>query len=347
MATDGRPRRVLVAGAAGFIGSHLCDALVRSGMTVVGIDNFWTGRPQNIAHLKPNSRFTFLRLDIIDPLPLSLRADLIFNLACAASPPHYQHDPVHTMLTNVLGTRNLLALATDCGARFVLASTSEVYGDPLMHPQAEEYWGNVNPIGPRSCYDEGKRAAETLVFDYLRAGRVDVRVGRIFNTYGPRMRVDDGRVVANLITQALRNSDLTIYGDGSQTRSFCYVDDLVDGLLRLASYERPLPRPVNLGNPTELTVSELARKVQALTGCRSRIVAKPLPVDDPKRRRPSIAAAQELLGWTPRVPLASGLAKTIEWFAADLLSTEPAERPAKRPNGRAARRAGSSPAGTA
>jgi UDP-glucuronate decarboxylase len=347
MATDGRPRRALVAGAAGFIGSHLCDALVRRGMKVVGIDSFWTGRPQNIAHLKQDPSFTFLQLDIIDPLPLSLRADLIFNLACAASPPHYQIDPVHTMLTNVLGTRNLLALAADCGARFVLASTSEVYGDPLMHPQTEEYWGNVNPVGPRSCYDEGKRAAESLVFDYLRAGRADVKVGRIFNTYGPRMRADDGRVVANLITQALRNADLTIYGDGSQTRSFCYVDDLVEGLVRLASYERPLPRPINLGNPTELTVSELARKVQQLTGCRSRIVEKPLPVDDPKRRRPNIETAQELLDWTPHVPLASGLGKTIEWFAADLLSAEPTERRGKRPNGRAARRAGLSPASTA
>jgi UDP-glucuronate decarboxylase len=315
-------------------------------MTVVGIDSFWTGRPQNIAHLKEDPRFTFLQLDIIDPLPLSLRADLVFNLACAASPPHYQFDPIHTMLTNVLGTRNLLALAADCGARFVLASTSEVYGDPIMHPQPEEYWGNVNPIGPRSCYDEGKRAAESLAFDYLRAGRIDVRVTRIFNTYGPRMRADDGRVVANLITQALRNSDLTIYGDGSQTRSFCYIDDLIDGLLRLASYERPLPRPINLGNPTELTVSELAQKVRELTHCRSRIVEKPLPVDDPRRRKPNISAAQGLLGWTPRIPLAAGLVKTVEWFAADLSSAASNGR-ARRPNGRAARRPASSPAGTA
>jgi UDP-glucuronate decarboxylase len=337
----------LVAGAAGFIGSHLCDALIRRGMIVIGLDNFLTGRPQNILHLKQDPRFTFLRLDIIDPLPLSLRADLIFNLACAASPPHYQADPIHTMLTNVMGTRNLLALAADCGARLVLASTSEVYGDPLVHPQTEDYLGNVNPTGPRACYDEGKRAAETLVFDYLRSGRADGRVARIFNTYGPRMRADDGRVVANLITQSLRNTDLTIYGDGSQTRSFCYIDDLIDGLLRLAVYERPVTRPINLGNPTELTVSELASKVRELTGSRSRLVEKPLPVDDPKRRQPDIAAARNLLGWTPRVPLASGLAKTIDWFAAEHLSVEPGDRLGKRQSGRLSRRAGWSPAGTA
>ncbi|HEX5998846.1 MAG TPA: UDP-glucuronic acid decarboxylase family protein [Hyphomicrobiaceae bacterium] len=347
MARDGRPRRILVAGAAGFIGSHLCDALVRRGKTVIGVDNFWTGSPRNIAHLKQDPRFTFLRLDIIDPLPLSLRADVIFNLACAASPPRYQADPVHTMLTNVLGTRNLLALTADCGARFVLASTSEVYGDPLVHPQTEDYWGNVNPTGPRACYDEGKRAAETLAFDYLRSGRADARVARIFNTYGPRMRADDGRVVANLITQSLRNSDLTIYGDGSQTRSFCYVDDLVDGLLRLATYERPVPRPVNLGNPTELTVLELARKVRELTGSSSRLVEKPLPVDDPKRRQPNIAAARTLLGWTPRVPLANGLAKTIDWFASESLAAEPGDRLGKRHAGRISRRAGWSEAGRA
>jgi UDP-glucuronate decarboxylase len=347
MAVDGRTRRVLVAGAAGFIGSHLCDALIRRGMTVVGVDSFLTGRPQNIAHLRQHPRFTFHRLDIIDPLPLSLRADVIFNLACAASPPQYQADPVHTMMTNVLGTRNLLALASDCGARFVLASTSEVYGDPLVHPQVEDYWGNVNPVGPRACYDEGKRAAETLVFDYQRSGRVDARVARIFNTYGPRMRSDDGRVIANLISQALRQADLTIFGDGSQTRSFCYVDDLVDGLVRLARHERPVASPINLGNPNELTVCELARIVQEMTGSSSRIVERPLPVDDPKRRRPDISAAQQLLGWTPRVPLAKGLARTIEWLASEALSAEPADRPVKHPNGRALRRAGSTPAGAA
>jgi UDP-glucuronate decarboxylase len=334
MARDGRPRRVLVAGAAGFIGSHLCDALIQRGLAVIGLDNFCTGSARNLAHLKEHPQFTLLRMDVIDPLPLSLRADLIFNLACAASPPHYQADPVHTMLTSVMGTRNLLALAADCGARFVLASTSEVYGDPLVHPQPEEYWGNVNPIGPRACYDEGKRAAETLAFDYLRSGRADVRIARIFNTYGPRMRADDGRVVSNLITQALRNSDLTIYGDGSQTRSFCYVDDMVDGLLRLASCNKALSQPLNLGNPAEMTVSELAQKVRDLTGCRSRVVEKPLPLDDPKRRRPDIAAAKAHLGWTPRVPVSEGLARTVEWFAAEMALEQ---RVGKALNGRAVR----------
>ena len=317
MARDARPRRALIAGGAGFIGSHLCDALIQRGMTVTVVDSFCTGRPSNIAPLMDNPAFTFIRGDIIDPLPLSIRADLIFNLACAASPPHYQADPVHTMLTNVVGTRNLLALAADCGARFVLASTSEVYGDPLVHPQSESYWGNVNPTGPRACYDEGKRAAETLSFDYMRTGRVDVRVARIFNTYGPRMRHDDGRVVSNMITQALHNTDITIYGDGSQTRSFCYVDDLVDGLLRLANHERPISKPINLGNPNEMTVRELADHVLALTGSRSRTVEKPLPVDDPKRRKPDIATAKKVLGWTPRVPLARGLNNTIRWFSND------------------------------
>jgi UDP-glucuronate decarboxylase len=317
MAVHKKPRRVLVAGAAGFIASHLCDAFLARGLAVVGIDNYCTGRPRNLAHLASNPGFTFLQRDVIDPLPHSLRADLILNLACAASPPHYQADPVHTMLTNVMGTRNLLALAADCGARFVLASTSEVYGDPQVHPQVEDYWGNVNPTGPRACYDEGKRAAETLTFDYARAGRVDARVARIFNTYGPRMRHDDGRVVSNMITQALRNDDITVYGDGSQTRSFCYVDDLVDGLLRLASHEKPLSRPINLGNPTELSVGDLAERVLALTGSSSRVVRKSLPVDDPKRRRPDISAAARLLDWVPKVPLAKGLMRTIDWLSKD------------------------------
>jgi UDP-glucuronate decarboxylase len=322
MATDGRPRRVLVAGAAGFIGSHLCDALIARGQAVIGIDTFYTGRPRNVAHLKEHPQFTLLHRDIIDPLPLSLRVDVIFNLACAASPPHYQADPVHTMLTNVVGTRNLLALAADCGARFVLASTSEVYGDPLVHPQVEQYWGNVNPTGPRACYDEGKRAAEALCFDYVRAGRVDVRVARIFNTYGPRMRHDDGRVVSNMITQALRGEDLTIYGDGTQTRSFCYVDDLVDGLLRLCDRDEPVGQPLNLGNPTEITVSELAEKVLTATDSRSRVVQRPLPADDPKRRKPDISLASRLLGWSPKVPLAKGLMRTIDWFAQDRVLME-------------------------
>jgi len=317
MAVDGRPRRVLVAGAAGFIGSHLCDVFLARDMNVVGVDNFCTGRSRNLAHLAGNQRFTFLQHDVIDPLPISLRADLILNLACAASPPHYQADPVHTMLTNVMGTRNLLALAADCGARFIQASTSEVYGDPLVHPQVEDYWGNVNPTGPRACYDEGKRAAETLASDYARAGRVDARVARIFNTYGPRMRHDDGRVVSNMITQALRNDDITVYGDGLQTRSFCYVDDLVDGLLRLANHQKPIPRPINLGNPSELTVADLAKKVLALTASNSRVVRKLLPIDDPKRRKPDISAAEKLLNWVPKVPLAEGLTRTIEWLSND------------------------------
>jgi UDP-glucuronate decarboxylase len=317
MAVDGTPRRVLVAGAAGFIGSHLCDAFLARGMSVIGLDSYCTGHPRNLAHLAKDPQFSFLQRDVIDPIPLSVRADLIINLACAASPPHYQADPVHTMLTNVLGTRNLLALAADCGARLILASTSEVYGDPLVHPQVEDYCGNVNPIGPRACYDEGKRAAETLCFDYARAGRVDVRVARIFNTYGPRMRHDDGRVVSNMITQALRGEDITIYGDGTQTRSFCYIDDLVDGLVRLANHQKPLLRPINLGNPAELMVAQLAHKVLELTGSRSRVVECPLPVDDPKRRKPDIAAAKRLLGWTPRVLLSNGLARTIDWLAKD------------------------------
>jgi UDP-glucuronate decarboxylase len=317
MARDARPRRVLMAGGAGFIGSHLCDALIQRGMTVTVVDSFCTGRPSNIAHLMNNPAFSLIQQDIIDPLPLSTRADVIFNLACAASPPHYQADPVHTMLTNVMGTRNLLALAADCGATFVLASTSEVYGDPLVHPQDESYCGNVNPVGPRACYDEGKRAAETLSFDYMRTGRVNVRVARIFNTYGPRMRHDDGRVVSNMITQALRNNDITVYGDGSQTRSFCYVDDLVEGMLRLANHERPISKPINLGNPTELTIRELADHVLAMTGSRSRMVERPLPVDDPKRRKPDINLAKKRLGWSPRVPLARGLSSTIHWFTKD------------------------------
>ncbi len=333
---DGKPRKVLVAGAAGFIGSHVCDSLLARGASVIALDNYCTGRPRNLEHLASNPSFSLLQRDVIDPIPLSIRADIVLNLACAASPPHYQADPVHTMMTNVLGTRNLLALAADCGARFVLASTSEVYGDPLVHPQVESYWGNVNPCGPRACYDEGKRAAETLCFDYLRTGRVDVRVARIFNTYGPRMRHDDGRVVSNMITQALRNEDITVYGDGTQTRSFCYVDDLVDGLLRLMDRPERVAQPINLGNPAEMMVADLAEKILGLTGSRSRIVRRPLPVDDPKRRNPDIAAAEDLLGWVPRVALTSGLARTIDWLANDpavmgnQVSTKPKSRASRR-----------------
>jgi len=315
MGSDIRPTRVLVAGAAGFIGSHLCQELINRGATVFAVDNLYTGRKENLFDLCAHPRFTFIQADIVDPLPMSVRPDVIFNLACAASPQHYQADPVHTMMTSVVGTRNLLAVAADTGARFILASTSEVYGDPLMHPQKETYFGNVNPTGPRACYDEGKRAAEALAFDYLRLGRVDARVARIFNTYGPKMRSDDGRVVSNMITQAMGGEDITVYGDGEQTRSFCYVSDLVAGLLRLADHDRKLGAPVNLGNPNEMTILELLSEVRALTHTSSRVVRKPLPVDDPKRRKPDISLAKNILGWEPRVALGTGLAQTVAWFA--------------------------------
>lgn len=310
------PHRVLVAGGAGFIGSHLCEALLRVGCTVLCLDSLRTGRAENVAHLLPRPSFQLIRADVIDPPPAGLRVGAIMNLACAASPPHYQADPVHTMLTSVVGTRNLLALAAAEGARFVQASTSEVYGDPAVHPQREDYYGNVNPIGPRACYDEGKRAAETLCFDFARADQVDMRVARIFNTYGPRMRSDDGRVVSNIITQALEGCDITLYGSGNQTRSFCYVDDMVAGLLRLLVFDGALPGPVNLGNPEEITVAELAERVLRLTGSRSRIVHRPLPQDDPRRRCPDIARARDLLGWAPAVSLEMGLRWTIRYFAA-------------------------------
>lgn len=311
-------RTVLVTGGAGFIGSHICEALVAEGARVVCLDNFLTGQRENIAHLERESRFELLDCDVIDQLPFRLRDgrtkfDRIYHLACAASPPHYQADPEHTMLTNVMGTRNMLHLAEESGARLLLTSTSEVYGDPEVHPQSEEYRGRVSCTGPRACYDEGKRAAETLAFDYLRAGRCDVRVARIFNTYGPRMRPDDGRVVSNVICQALAGNDITIYGDGSQTRSFCYIADLVDGLMRLMESDAAGVL-VNLGNPMELTVNDLAQRVRALTGSRSRLVHKPLPEDDPRRRKPDIRRARQVLGWRPRVGLEEGLRATIEWF---------------------------------
>ncbi len=317
---NGKSRHVLVAGGAGFLGSHLCDALLSEGAHVIALDNFQTGRKQNLRHLEREPRFDLIDSDIIKPLPARLRSkrvkiDEVFNLACAASPPHYQADPEHTMLTSVVGTHNLLTFAEDVGARFFLASTSEIYGDPEVHPQPESYWGNVNPTGPRACYDEGKRAAETLTFDFDRAGRADVRVARIFNTYGPRMRADDGRVVSNVICQALAGDDITIYGDGSQTRSFCYVSDLIDGFLRLMAYKGAFPGAVNLGNPVELTVGDLAERVLAMTGSSSRVVTRPLPVDDPRRRRPDISLAKQLLGWSPRMPLDKGLQATIAWFS--------------------------------
>lgn len=328
---NGKSKLVLVAGGAGFLGSHLCDALLSEGAHVVALDNFQTGRKQNLRHLEREPRFDLVDGDIIKPLPPRLlsrkmKFDEIFNLACAASPPHYQADPEHTMLTSVVGTHNLLTLAENIGARFFLASTSEIYGDPEVHPQKESYWGNVNPTGPRACYDEGKRAAETLTFDFARAERADVRVARIFNTYGPRMRADDGRVVSNVICQALAGEDITIYGDGSQTRSFCYVSDLVDGFMRLMAYEGAFPGAVNLGNPVELTVGDLAQKVLALTGSLSQIVTRPLPVDDPRRRRPDITLAKQLLGWSPKTSLDVGLRETIAWFANERSDSNKAAR---------------------
>jgi UDP-glucuronate decarboxylase len=312
----------LIAGGAGFIGSHVADALLARGWLVICLDNFQTGRFDNIRHLEREPRFDVIDADVIDPMPAKLtrsgkKISYVCNLACAASPPHYQADPEHTLLTNVVGTQHLLQLAERSRARFLLASTSEVYGDPEVHPQQESYWGHVNPTGPRACYDEGKRAAETLTFDFQRSRRADVRVARIFNTYGPRMRADDGRVVSNIITQALAGDDITIYGNGDQTRSFCYVSDLVDGLVRLLDHERDYRGAINLGNPIELEVRELVRRVMEMTGTQSNVTFHPLPVDDPRRRRPDISIAEKVLGWSPRVPLHTGLKKTIAYFNAE------------------------------
>jgi UDP-glucuronate decarboxylase len=316
------PRRILVTGGAGFLGSHLCEILLRSGHQVTCLDNLSTGTRDNIAHLQSSERFSFIRHDVIEPIDCEI--DEIFNLACPASPVHYQADSIHTTKTSVFGALNLLELATRCHARIFQASTSEVYGDPHVHPQVEGYWGNVNPFGPRSCYDEGKRCAETLFFDFHHTHGVEVKIARIFNTYGPRMRPDDGRVVSNFIVQALLGKDITIYGDGSQTRSFCYVDDLVDGFLRLMGSPASMSGPVNLGNPAEFTVRELAVRVIDLTGSRSKIVHRPLPVDDPRQRRPDISVARRELGWQPRVPLVTGLKRTIHYFDR-LLATKDAD----------------------
>ncbi|WP_299361527.1 UDP-glucuronic acid decarboxylase family protein [uncultured Paracoccus sp.] len=316
-------RLTVVAGGAGFIGSHLCRALLDRGDAVLCIDNMQTARPSNLHALQGHPRFDFLHWDIVNPLPPDLLGDApriarVYNLACAASPPLYQRDPEHTMLTNVVGTNHLLRLAEAAGARFLLTSTSEVYGDPEIHPQAEGYRGSVSCTGPRACYDEGKRAAESLTFDYARAGRAEVRVARIFNTYGPNMDPADGRVVSNLICQALRGDELTIYGDGSQTRSFCYVSDLVAGLMALMEAEFEGMEPVNLGNPVEMTVNELLDQVLALSGSRARVVHHPLPVDDPRRRQPDITRAVSLLGWHPVVSLPEGLAATYAWFEEEI-----------------------------
>jgi UDP-glucuronate decarboxylase len=303
--------RILVTGGAGFIGSHLCDRLLARGDEVICLDNFYTGSRKNVSHLLANQNFELIRHDVIEPILLEV--DEIYHLACPASPVHYQFNPVKTVKTSVMGTINMLGLAKRVGAKFFLASTSEVYGDPLVHPQPESYWGNVNPIGIRSCYDEGKRVAETLTMDYHRQNRVDVRIVRIFNTYGPRMHPEDGRVVSNFIVQALKGDPLTVYGEGEQTRSFCYVDDLVDGFIRLMDQDE-LTGPVNLGNPGEFTIAELATIVLELTGSASRITKKKLPPDDPTRRQPDITLARSKLGWEPKVALREGLQETIEYF---------------------------------
>jgi UDP-glucuronate decarboxylase len=306
-----RPR-VLVTGGAGFLGSHLCERLLAEGSDVLCVDNFFTGARANIAHLLGNPGFELLRKDIT--FPLYVEVDKIYNLACPASPIHYQFDPVQTTKTSVIGAINMLGLAKRTKARILQASTSEVYGDPSVQPQPESYWGHVNPIGPRSCYDEGKRCAETLFFDYYRQHKLDIRVIRIFNTYGPRMHPNDGRVVSNFIVQALSGRDITIYGDGSQTRSFCFVDDLIDGMIRMMNVEHGLVGPVNIGNPREFTMLQLAEEVLRLTGSRSRVVFGPAPIDDPKQRRPDIGVARERLLWQPKVQLESGLLQTIEYF---------------------------------
>ena len=309
--------RVLVAGGAGFLGSHLCDRLLAEGAQVVCLDSLLTGQLANLEGAMRRPGFEMVKADIIDPLPARIASgpfDRIYNLACAASPPLYQADPEHTLLTSVVGMRNLLLLAERTGARLLQASTSEIYGDPDVHPQPESYWGNVNSTGPRACYDEGKRAAETLAFDFDRLGRAQVRVARIFNTYGPRLSAADGRVVSNLISQALAGEDVTVFGDGRQTRSFCYVDDLIGGLMALMEHQGPQPGPVNLGNPREMTILELVEMVLSLTGSSSRVVHRPLPTDDPKRRRPDISKAAALLGWAPTTPVERGLRATIRWF---------------------------------
>ena len=303
--------RCLVTGGAGFLGSHLCERLLKDGHEVISLDNYFTGRLSNISHLRDNKSFEVIRHDVTEPILLEV--DRIFNLACPASPVHYQHNPVKTIKTSVMGAINMLGMAKRVHARILQASTSEVYGDPAVHPQKEEYWGNVNPIGIRSCYDEGKRVAETLFMDYHRQNNVDIRIVRIFNTYGPRMLPNDGRVVSNFIVQALKGEPITIYGDGSQTRSFCYVDDLIECFIRMMNQEK-IVGPVNAGNPSEFTMIELAKEVLSLTGSKSPIVYKDLPGDDPKKRKPDITLARSVLDWEPKISLQEGLSKTIAYF---------------------------------
>ena len=307
--------RILVTGGAGFLGSHLCERLLKEGHEVLCLDNFFTGRKNNIMGFLKDPAFELVRHDIV--LPILLEVDKIYHLACPASPIHYQYNPVKTIKTNILGTLNMLGIAKRTKARILLASTSEVYGDPIMHPQTESYWGNVNPIGIRSCYDEGKRASETLMMDYHRQNRVDIKIVRIFNTYGPRMLQDDGRVVSNFIVQALKGRDITVYGEGSQTRSFCYVDDLVDGMVRMMDSENFIG-PVNLGNPEEYTILDFAKKIVAMTGSKSKIIHQPLPSDDPTQRQPDITLAGTKLGWKPKVSVDDGLKRTIAYFKKEL-----------------------------
>jgi len=308
----GNTKKILVTGGAGFLGSHLCERLLAQGHEVLCVDNLFTGSRRNIVDLLDNGRFEFMRHDVT--FPLYVEVDEIYNLACPASPVHYQYDPVQTTKTSVIGAINMLGLAKRLKVKIFQASTSEVYGDPEIHPQPEEYWGRVNPIGFRSCYDEGKRCAETLFFDYYRQHKLQIKVARIFNTYGPRMHPNDGRVVSNLVIQALRNEDITIYGDGSQTRAFCYVDDLIEGFLRLMETGTEVTGPINIGNPGEFSIQQLASLIIDITGSRSKIVSRPLPPDDPRQRRPDIDKAKELLAWEPTVPLREGLSRTIAYF---------------------------------
>ena len=324
-------KRVLVTGGGGFLGSHLCDKLIAKGFDVLCVENFFTGARENIAHLQNHPHFELMRHDVT--MPLYVEVDEIYNLACPASPIHYQRDPVQTTKTSVHGAINMLGLAKRLGAKIFQASTSEIYGDPTVHPQQESYWGNVNPIGPRSCYDEGKRCAETLFFDYYRQHRLQIKVARIFNTYGPRMHPDDGRVVSNFIVQALRNKPLTVFGDGSQTRSFCYYADLIEGFVRLMDTSAEVTGPINLGNPHEFSVRELAEIVIELVGSRSTIESLPLPQDDPTQRKPDISKAKAFLDWEPKVPLREGLMHTIEYFDQLLANDHDAPLPAIMANG--------------